>query len=168
MARGADRRRIFVDYEDYQKYLELLGATVVKFEWNLLAFCLMPNHIHLLLETPLANLGRGIHWLHFQYALYFNKRHHRIGVLFEGPYRAPRPIRTEEKFLQLVGYIALNPVAAALSKRAEEWPWSSHSFVAADATPTWLAHDRLRELIASMTGWDAYEALVARHERDHY
>jgi REP element-mobilizing transposase RayT len=67
MTRGVDRRRIFVDDEDYQLYTRLLATAVADFGWNLLAYCLMPNHVHLLIETPEPNFSAGMHWLHTIY-----------------------------------------------------------------------------------------------------
>src|SRR3954447_5768678 len=90
MARGADRRRIFVDADDYARYLGLLEEAVARFRWRLLAYCLMPNHVHLLIELTEPNLGGGMQWLQGLYSRYFNKRHDRIGHLYEAPYRAPR------------------------------------------------------------------------------
>ena len=168
MARGVDRRRMFVDDDDYQTYLRLLAQTIAYFGWRLLAFCLMPNHIHLLLETPRGNLGKGIQWLHSNYVTYFNRRHARMASLFGARYRAPRPIKAEAKFLQLLGYIAANPVDARLVRRAADWPWCSHSLVAAGEIPGWLDHERTLELIDAMTGIDAYEQLIATAERLAY
>src|SRR3954462_10792595 len=89
MARGADRRRIFVDDEDYRAYIRLLATVVRRQGWNLLCYCLMPNHVHLLIETTEANLGNGMQWLQSRYALEFNARHHRVGALYEARFRSP-------------------------------------------------------------------------------
>src|SRR3954464_10924514 len=83
MARGADRRRIFVDDDDYRAYTRLLATVTRRQEWRLLCYCLMPNHVHLLIEVPETNLGNGMQWLQSRYALEFNARHHRSGHLYE-------------------------------------------------------------------------------------
>ena len=145
-ARGVNRCRIFVDDEDYHRYLRLLGETVKRQGWNVLAYCLMPNHVHHLIETPNANLGDGIQLLHGLYAQRFNERHHRVGHLFQDRHRAEHV--TDERYLAtLASYVAMNPVAAVLCHRTEDWPWSSHATIAAGEPPAWLAHSRLIELL---------------------
>jgi REP element-mobilizing transposase RayT len=167
IARGVDRRRIFVDDEDYGTYTRLLAIATRRQGWHLLCHCLMPNHVHLMIETPEPNLANGMQWLHSIYALAFNERHCRSGHLFEARYRSPR-VKTEEAYIRLVGYITANPVAAALCKRASEWQWGSHAAVASNGSPpTWLAHQRLVERLESITGSECYGELVATWEREH-
>ena len=141
-ARGVNRVRIFVDDEDYRRYLGLLRATIEETKWNCLGFCLMPNHVHLLIETPQPNLGVGMQQLHGTYAQWFNERHKRVGHLFQDRYRA-EPVADETYLAALVPYVAMNPVAAALCARPEDWPWSSHAMVTTGRAPRWLAHRRL-------------------------
>ena len=83
-ARGNDKRLIYWDEVDRQIYLQALGAVVERCRWRLLAFCLMDNHVHLLVETPDANLGTGMQRLHSDYAQQFNQRHGRSGHVFRG------------------------------------------------------------------------------------
>ena len=165
MGRGVDRRRIFCDDEDYQLYVRLLATAVREFGWILYAFCLMPNHVHLFIRTTKPNVGEGMRWLHGMYARLFNQRIGQVGHRFEGRYRAPLPVQSDEKFLDLVGYIAVNPVDAGLVKRARDWPWSSHHLVAAGHTPRWLAHEQLLDRLELITGFDCYDPLIATHER---
>jgi REP-associated tyrosine transposase len=167
VARGVDRRRIFVDDEDYETYTGFLGTVVRRQGWNLLCYCLMPNHVHLLIETPETNLANGMQWLHARYALAFNRRHERKGHLFEAPYKSPM-VECEEDFVRAVGYIVVNPVAAVLCKRSREWPWGSDAAVTANGRiPRWLAHELLLEKLEAMTGLDCYADLVASCEREH-
>jgi putative transposase len=168
MARRVDRRRMFVDDSDYETYTRLMAKVTQRKGWHLLSFCLMPNHVHLMVETPDTNLGDGMRNLQSQYALAFNKRHCRQGTLFESRFKSPK-IKTEAAFIRLVGYIAVNPVAAALCKRARDWPWGSDAMVAPPKIPpVWLAHERLLEQLEAMTGARCYHDLVAMWERDPY
>lgn len=167
-ARGVDRRRTFVDDDDYQRYLRLLAITVAHYGWELLAFCLMPNHVHLLARTPRANLGKGIQFLHGTYAREFNKRHGRTGDLFEDRYHAPLPIADECGLVRVVGYIAANPVRAVLVEDPAAWPWSSHSLVSQRRVPKWLAHDLLTSELLAITGLDAYEDLIETYVGSRY
>src|SRR5215208_6925294 len=87
-ARWVNQDRIFVDDEDYSRYTAILGATAEEQEWNCLGYCLMPNHVHLLIETVEPNLAQGMQSLHGTYAATFNARHVRVGHLFQDRYRA--------------------------------------------------------------------------------
>src|SRR3712207_7313843 len=110
-ARGNNRRLIYEDDRDRALYLAMLAAVVRRHEWHLLAYCLMDNHVHLLVETPRPNLGSGMQRLHGDYALLFNRRHERRGHLFQGRYGAKR-VRDDAQLVTVLRYIADNPVEA--------------------------------------------------------
>jgi putative transposase len=168
IARGVDRRRIFVDSEDYETYTRLLATVTRRQGWHLLCYCLMPNHVHLMIETPETNLANGMQWVHSLYVLAFNERHCRSGHLFEAPYKSPL-VETDEAFVRVVGYIAVNPVAAALCKRASDWRWGSHAVLTSiGSAPAWLAHRRLVDRLEAITSSRCYLELVATWEREHY
>jgi putative transposase len=141
-ARGNRKQRIFVCDEDRVLYLRLLGEVVVRQRWCCLAYCLMKNHVHLLVETPEPNLGVGMQRLHGLHAQRFNKRHKHSGHLFQGRYGAVR-MKTDEQLLTVARYIALNPVEAGLCRDAADWPWGSHAAVLRGKTPAWLDAGRL-------------------------
>lgn len=141
-ARGNRGEDIYLDNADRQNYLRMLGQIVVKWRWRCLAYCLMDNHVHLLIETPEANLGVGMQRLHSGYAQTFNERHGRSGHVFQGRYGAVR-MRRDEQLWTVAGYIAANPVEAGLCARPEQWPWGSHAAVASARGPVWLDVDRL-------------------------
>jgi putative transposase len=141
-ARGNDRRRIFGDDADRQAYLQLLAAVIRRQHWYCLAYCLMDNHLHLLIETPQPNLGEGMQRLHGAYGRDFNARHQRAGHLFQGRYGS-RPVRTEAHLWTAAAYIAANPVDAGACARPEDWPWSSHAAVVDRTAPAWLDTSRL-------------------------
>ena len=173
ISRGVERRRTFVDHEDYALYTRLLATAAIDFGWNVLVFCLMPNHVHLLIETPEPNLSKGMHWIHTLYVRAFNDRHERVGPLFQD-----RPkmilIRDDAALIRTVGYIVMNPVAAVLAERPQDWPWGSHAALAEVTDPQpWVAHSRLESLLEEITGTRCYFQLIAteerqRHERDPY
>jgi REP element-mobilizing transposase RayT len=125
-ARGNDKQAIFLDDVDYMTFLRMLAQVVAEFGWRCHAYCLMPNHYHLLLETPEPNLGRGMHVLNGRYARRFNERHGHVGHVFQGPYHR-EPVERDEHLAETCRYIALNPVRAGLCERPEDWPWSSYS-----------------------------------------
>jgi REP element-mobilizing transposase RayT len=141
-ARRVDRWTLFVDGDDYQAYVSLLAETVERFDWVLLSFCLMPNHVHHMIELRAPNLGKGMHHLHRTYVRRFNDRHARHGRLFEHRYKV-RPVADEVYFLTLASYIEQNPVNARLCDKPEDWRWSSRGIAANGATPRWLADGTL-------------------------
>jgi putative transposase len=157
-ARGNRQQETFVDDDDRALYLKLLGRTVTWQRWLCLAYCLMDNHVHLLLETPQANLGSGVQRLHGRYAQAFNKRHGRSGHLFQGRYGSVR-VESDEQLWVTARYIAMNPVEAGLCGEPEAWVWSSHAaLVGAAAAPAWLDVARLRGYFS--TWGSRYEAFV--------
>ena len=142
-ARRVERWALFVDDEDYQRYVALLAATVEECGWVLLSFCLMPNHIHLLLELREPNLDKGMKMLHEAYVRWYNARRDRGGRLFEHRYGS-KAVVDGLYFVTVLRYIETNPVRAGLSDTPEEWPWSSRGIVAAGSCPPWLADDVAR------------------------
>jgi putative transposase len=150
-ARGVAKQEIFRDDADHLKYLELLADTIEWLEWRCLAYCLMRNHLHLLVETPLPNLGVGIQDVHGRYGRYFNDRHDRVGHLFQGRYGAIL-IETDEQFQKTVAYIGLNPVEAGLCVTPADWRWSSSQALRDGPIPRWLDVDRLGELCGVIPG----------------
>jgi putative transposase len=150
-ARGFGRLPIFRDRTDRELYLRLLGETVAAFNWRCLGFCLMDNHVHLIVGVEDANLGAGMQQLHGRYAQAFNRRHGRLGHLFQGRYGAVR-IETDEQMIAAVNYVVKNPVEAGLCRRPEDWSWSSHAAVLHGDGPPWLDADGLLAWFASGNG----------------
>jgi putative transposase len=122
-ARGNDRRPIFLDDYDRNAYLALLGEVCERCEWRRLAYCLMNNHVHLLVEITRPNLSDGMHRLQFQHARKFNHRHQRTGHLFEDRFWSVR-VASDEQLVAVTRYIAMNPVEAGLCSSPELWEWT--------------------------------------------
>jgi len=140
-ARGNARQNIFRDDYDREFFLELLGACVKQFAWILTAYALMPNHFHLVVQLTCETLSRGMQWLNGKYAQAFNRRHNRVGHLFQGRFDAPL-IEKEAYFLEVLRYVVLNPVRAGMVARPEDYIWSSHrAVIGAAPAPEWLAVD---------------------------
>jgi putative transposase len=150
-ARGNNKRLIYCDDGDRGAYLRMLQGTVRHFRWRLLAYCLMNNHVHLLLETRQPNLGAGMGRLHGSYAQRFNYRHDSSGHLFQGRYGTKR-IETDAQLWTTAVYIAMNPVEAGLCRRPEDWPWSSHALVSAGTAPDWIDVPHLLAYFADAAG----------------
>jgi len=133
-ARGNERRALFTDVRDREYFLATLAESVARFEIRLYLFCLMTNHLHLVVETPRANLGRFMHRLQTAYTVYFNRRHRRCGHLLQGRYGAWL-VERNETMLRLSRYVHLNPVFTTAARRQplseriallRQYPWSSY------------------------------------------
>ena len=124
-SRGNGRQEIFHNDQDNRKFLELLGRTVERYRWICHAFCLMVNHYHLIIETPGANLSKGMHHLNANYCQAHHKRYGAVGHLFQGRFKAI-VVDREGYLLELARYVVLNPVRAGLAARPEDWAWSSY------------------------------------------
>ena len=124
--RGNDRRAIFVDDADRERYLADLRDVAVRSGLAVHAYVLMPNHVHLL-ATPNAagDVGRAVQALGRRYVRWFNDRHRRSGALFEGRYRST-VLEADRYLLACMRYIELNPVRASLCAHPAEFRWSTH------------------------------------------
>jgi len=133
-SRGNGRQDIYVDDEDRHAFLEVLGDVVERSNWICHAYCLMSNHFHLLIETPDANLSRGMRHLNSVYTQRFNRRHGRVGHVLQGRFKSIL-VEKESHLLELVRYAVLNPVRAKMVRSARDWPWSSYRATAGQQEP---------------------------------
>ena len=109
--RGIERRKLFTCREDYQRFLAVLAMMPERLQTQIHAFVLMPNHYHLQIETELANLSQALHWLNVTYSVWFNRRHRRIGTLFQGRFKALLHEPGEPWFrMESIGTFDFNPV----------------------------------------------------------
>jgi REP element-mobilizing transposase RayT len=106
---GDRQEAIFDDDHDRTAFLNVLSGVVRRFRWRCHAYCLMGNHYHLMIETPEANLTKGMRYLNGVFTQWSNRRHKRSGHLFQGRYKAILVDR-DFYFLELARYIVLNPV----------------------------------------------------------
>lgn len=153
-ARGNERKPIFRDDHDRHRFLDTLAEMVERFGIRLHAYCLMPNHYHLVLETPRANLSQAVGWLQVTYTVRFNHRHRRSGHLFQGRFKA-QLVEADAYARWLIEYIHLNPVRptrkgqpipADRAADLDAFDWSSHRDYAGlrPKSPPWLCLDWLR------------------------
>lgn len=140
-ARGNAKQDIFRDGTDRHRFIERLGQCVERFKWILTAYVLMRNHIHLVVQLTTETLSRGMHWLNGTYTQDFNRRHDRVGHLFQGRFKGLLVDR-DSYSLEVLRYVVLNPVRARIVSKPEEFEWSSHRAVLGIvAAPKWLAID---------------------------
>jgi REP element-mobilizing transposase RayT len=141
--RGHRRSPLFRADVDRSDFLGLLGSAVLRYEWDVYAWCLMDNHVHVLLRTRHGNLSRGMGFLTALYARRFNERYGIRGTPFQGKYRAFL-VEDEEYFGEILRYVVLNPVKAGLVEAPEEWPWSSHrATMGIVPAPRWFQAERV-------------------------
>lgn len=149
MSRGDQGENVYHDDIDRQDFLKTLAEACKKTAFQVHAYCLMPNHFHLVLETPNANLVEGMRWLLSSYTLRLNHRRKRSGHVFSGRYKAINIDSSGNGYLKTAcDYVHLNPVRASMlaaEDRLFAYPWSSIVWylAAPDHRPAWIRTDRL-------------------------
>ena len=137
-SRGDGREAIYLSDDDRVDWLAVLEQVCKRFNWVVHAWCQMSNHYHLLLETPEGHLSAGMRQLNGVYTQSFNRRHARVGHVFQGRYKAIL-VERDAYLLELARYIVLNPVRAGMVARAQDWPWSScRAMLGEVPVPAWL------------------------------
>ncbi len=142
VVRGNERALVFRDDRDRERFLEILNEVADRYRWRVLAYCLMGNHFHLLVMTLQPTLARGMRQLNGVYAQWFNRRHRRVGHLFQGRYKAVS-VQTDAHLRRAVRYLIRNPMRARLSSRPEAWRWTSHPATVGSTAEGIVAVDEL-------------------------
>ena len=156
--RGRRSENVFLNKKDYKSFLELLIESTELWNVRIAAYCLMPNHYHLLLQTPDANLSRCMRHINGIYTQRFNRLHQCDGQLFRGRYKSIL-IDVDSYLLQLVRYIHKNPLQGGLVDRLDAYGWSSHKAYISNAKKwDWL----YKEFVLSMLSDDK------KHHRQAY
>jgi REP element-mobilizing transposase RayT len=170
-SRGDRREPIFLDDDDRRRFLALLGQACDRFDAAVLAYCLMGNHYHLVLRTRQANLSTLMRHLNGVYTQRFNRRHGRVGHVFQGRFKAIL-VDAGAYLLALCRYVELNPVRAGLAATAADWPWSSYrAHVGTADGPPWLdtpsvAAALLGRAPVGVAGWQDASQRYAAHVAD--
>lgn len=125
MNRGRRGGDVFADEEDYEIFLALLRESAGLFDLHVAAYCLMPNHYHLLIQTPLGNLSRAMRHINGVYTQRYNRRKEIDGQLFRGRYKSVL-VQDDSHLLELLRYIHRNPVRAGICGQVADYAWSSH------------------------------------------
>jgi len=128
-SRGNEKKPVYKDEADRENFLSTLHQVNKRYNWLCHAYCLMDNHFHLVIETPEGNLSLGMRQLNGVYTQKFNKRHGRVGHLFQGRYKAIL-IQKDSHLLEVCRYVVVNPVRARLVEDPGQWRWSSYGATA--------------------------------------
>jgi REP element-mobilizing transposase RayT len=162
-SRGNERHAIVRDDRDRQRFLAILAEAIADTGWRLFAYVLLDNHYHLLLETPEPNLSVGMRQLNGRYGQWFNRRHDRVGHVFQGRFGGIR-IEREAHLLEVSRYVVLNPVRAGVTATAAGYRWSSFRATAGlRPAPAWLRTDLVLALfgVSAEAARRRYAAFVA-------
>lgn len=138
-ARGIEKRPIYLDDVDRKSFLDRIGKNLPKWGMRCLAWSLMPNHFHLLLQSDKGCLPSFMHCLLTGYSMRFNERHQRVGHLFQNRYKSPIVCK-DGYFRDVVRYIHLNPVRSEIVRSIrdlEEYPWTGHRHLVRGGPPAW-------------------------------
>lgn len=152
--RGIDRREIYGDDRDYAHFLELLGVMHERYAIEIHAYVLMPNHYHLLIRTPAHNVSQAMQWLNVSYSVWYNRRHNRVGPLFQGRFKSVLIDGEGTWALETCFYLHLNPIrvqALGLGKRERREEGSGRQFAGEEQ-----ARRRIETL--RMYRWSSYRA----------
>ena len=164
--RGQD---LFVDKADYQQFIDLLQETTDLFNVRVAAYCLMPTHYHLMLQTPDANLSRCMRHLNGVYTQRYNVSHSCDGILFRGRYKSIL-VDADNYVLQLVRYIHRNPLTAGLVKRLDQYVWSSHKGYLSKAKKwNWLYKHFVLDMLTTQINSQIqiYKQFMAQEQDEH-
>jgi REP element-mobilizing transposase RayT len=162
-SRGDRRENIYESAADFKAFLSILADVCQAHHWLCHGYCLMDNHYHLLIETPEANLAKGMRQLNGVYTQAFNRAHGRVGHVFQGRYKAIL-VEKQSYLLELSRYIVLNPVRAGMVRSVRDWRWSSYrAMVGQVQSPAFLCSEWILSTFAKRkaTSVARYKAFVA-------
>ncbi len=168
MNRGRRGENIFSDKTDFEIFLGILQESSELFGCRVAAFCLMSNHYHLLLQTPLGNLSRVMRHVNGLYTQRYNRRQKVDGQLFRGRYKSLL-VEEDSHLVELLRYIHRNPVRAHICKSVSDYRWSSHHVYVSTAKKwDWLYTDFLLKMFSETLdkAITEYEKFVQREESE--
>lgn len=125
MMRGNNKERIFNYNAEKLYFIEQLKDQVEKGNIKIAAYCIMNNHVHLLLHSELENMVEALKWVNTKFAIYYNKKYERVGHVFQGRFKS-EVIDSEGYLIRAIRYIHNNPVKAKIVTKAEDYYWSSY------------------------------------------
>jgi REP-associated tyrosine transposase len=169
IVRGNQRQKTFTSDSDYQAYLERLAKYRRQFGYTIYAYCLMSNHVHLLVQSSATPLAKFMQGLQQSFTQYFNRRHKKSGHLFEGRYKAI-VCQEDPYLLELIRYIHLNPVRAGIVNAAEKYEYSGHhAYVRSKATEI-IEPARVLRMLGGSRGYQKFvqEGLKDGHKEEYY
>ncbi len=163
MFRGHNKTELFFDKRDYEKFLELLQELKEKKKFQIYAYCLMTNHVHLVIkETEPKDVSDIMKRLIGMYTQWFNYKYGKSGSLTESRYKS-RTVETDEYFIHLVRYVHQNPIKAGIAENINDYNWSSYNSYLAD-NPGLIDKNFLFEILPKHT----YEEFHVENENNEF
>jgi putative transposase len=148
-SRGSNRGPIAWDGQDFDSLFGEIGRAATRHRWSVLAWCLMPNHYHVVLRTPKGGFSTGFRQINGNHSRRTNRRHARDAHLFKNRPWAVELV-TAAHLVGALAYVFRNPVKDGLCSRPEDWPWSSYrATMGMEQAPAWLALDEVRPLFGT-------------------
>ncbi|MBM7551499.1 transposase [Thalassobacillus pellis] len=166
-ARGNRKNNIFEEDADRYYYLELLYRSKKGYPFELHAYCLMPNHVHLLIETYNFPPRYFMRETHSQYARFFNKKYGFVGHLFQGRFKG-QPLKDLQAFLQVSRYIHLNPCRANLTDNPESYKWSSYpQYLSLQTKHPLLTTSKIPQYFNGIEGYKKFVTIPIQENTNH-
>lgn len=165
---GVRKSPLYHDSPDRREMLRQLATAAERYDWRVLAYCLMTNHFHLVVKTVDPTISRGMQWLNSRYAEYFNGRYRLEGHALERRFWS-KVVKTEDQLPTTIRYVLRNPVEAGICAHPAEWRWSSYRATAGLAPcPRFLDARAVQLLFASdpATGAKRFAAFVSADDRE--
>lgn len=126
IARGNQKQRVFIEEEDYKRYLRLIEKYKIRYRFGLYGYCLMPNHIHLILDPrEPRDLMKTMQGLNLSYSIWFNVKYNKVGHLWQDRFKS-MIIQKDEYLIGCINYIENNPVRGNIVAQPLEYLWSSY------------------------------------------
>jgi putative transposase len=150
MNRGRRKEDIFLQIEDHEAFIQVVRDTAEIWNLKVAAYCLMPNHYHLLVQTPDGNISRCMRHINGLYTQRFNRAHHKDGPLFRGRYKAVL-VEGDSHLLEVMRYIHRNPLRAGIVEQLADYLWSSHhGYLSWAKKWNWLHKDVLLNMLSAI------------------
>lgn len=167
MIRGNNRQQIFFSRDYFDHFLEILTAAIGKYKYKVVVYCLMTNHVHLVLHGLESLLPDVMQNICYRYARWVNTQLGRVGHLFQGRYRSIL-VQDDSYLLNLCRYVHLNPVVAKMVDSPESYYWSSHHNYLNKCAPAWICMDKLVAVIKHKTGLSYSEFMRLEPVKDDW
>lgn len=167
MVRGNNRQCIFFGDEYFSRFLMIIKESAEKFDHKVLAYCLMTNHVHFVIQINQSSLSDIMQNISYRYSRWVNKIQNRVGHLFQGRYRSIE-VNDETYLINLCRYIHLNPIVANMATSLNNYLWSSHKNYATLSGPEWLNLNFMIDAIQNKTGLNYHHFMDQLVEREKW
>lgn len=165
--RGNNRQKIFLNRSCFLKFLKIIEESIKKFDHKILSYCLMTNHVHMIIHIHDDSLSNVMKNINFRYARWFNTEYKRIGHLFQGRYRSIA-VNNEEYLINLFRYVHFNPVEAKMVLHVDHYSWTSHHHYLSEKESEWMEINLILDLIKNKSKFSYSEFINNRIDREKW